>query len=486
MRSVLFVDPPAFCTTLEGLVAPELRARPLAVAPPGTDRATILALSAEARLAGLARGMPVRKAQRLCPDLIVLPPNPRLYARASRALHEILQVFAPTIEPRGYGHAFLDLTGTGRLFGPPQDVAARIRREANQRLRLPLSVGIATNKLVSQAAIRADRHVLSGANGTVGRSGGRAVSESQLYVPWGEERGFLAPHPLEVLPELHPEVRARLEDYQLELIGEVAAISESALCAVFGSEGRLLRARAQGIDPRPVLSPERQAEFHMVHTLASDTNDLGVLHCMLRMMSECLGRRLRQRGLTAGRLRLKATYADYTTSVRSVPLRAAIFDAELWDAARRAFTLANTKRLAVRAVALTLDRLLETETQLDLWGGGTAVGRYGGWAVGEDKADIGHSERTNENENATAPSASSGQAPPFRRSADLQHAVDCIHSRYGTNALRRGGPLSHRSRPTHEDPTAVPPYHRTADLHQTTTILPKVALSSRTRCASAS
>ena len=129
MRSVLFVDPPAFCTTLEGLVAPALRTRPLAIARAGADRATVLALSPEARLAGLTPGMPVQKAQRLCRDLIVLPPNPQLYARASRALHEILQLFAPTIEPRGYGHAFLDLTGTGRLFGPPQDVAARLGRE---------------------------------------------------------------------------------------------------------------------------------------------------------------------------------------------------------------------------------------------------------------------------------------------------------------------------------------------------------------------
>ena len=120
MRAVLFVDPPAFCTTLEGLVAPGLRTRPLAIAPPAADRATILALSGEARLAGLVPGMPVRTAQRLCPDLVVLPPNPKLYARASRALHEILRVFAPTIEPRGYGHAFLDLTGTDRLFGPPR------------------------------------------------------------------------------------------------------------------------------------------------------------------------------------------------------------------------------------------------------------------------------------------------------------------------------------------------------------------------------
>src|SRR3954451_7655131 len=177
MRSVLFIDPPAFCTTVEGLVAPALSSRPLDIAPQAAERATLLELSAEARRAGLVRGMSVRKAQRLCPDLVILPPNLRLYAKASRALHQILRVFAPTIEPRGYGHAFLDLTGTGRLFGPPQDVAARIRREAKERLQLPLSVGIASNKLVSQAAIKAGR-----------RSDGlTAGNEPLMYVPSGEE-----------------------------------------------------------------------------------------------------------------------------------------------------------------------------------------------------------------------------------------------------------------------------------------------------------
>ena len=438
MRSVLFVDPPAFCTTLEGLVAPELRTRPLAVAPPGADRAAIVALSVEARLAGLERGMPVRKAQRLCPDLIILPPNPKLYARASRALHEILRIFAPAIEPRGYGHAFLDLTGTGRLFGPPQDVAARIRREASERLGLPLSVGIATNKLVSQAAIRADRLVLSEANG---RTGGQQ-GEELLYVPVGNERSFLAPHPLDVLPELDAGMRARLEDYQLDLIGEVAAISESALCAVFGRSGRMLRARAQGIDPRPVLPPERQAEFQVVHSLATDTNDLGVLHLILRGMSERLGRRVRSRGLAAGRLRLEATYADYTAAARAVSLSAAVLDAELWDAARRAFSLANTKRLAVRSVSLTLDRLMETEGQLELWAGKTGSG------------EAGKPQHTDE-----------------ESSAALQHALDHIRTRYGSRAVH-GGPLT-----SHFSPLTS---------HHATTIFPKVALPSRTRCASAS
>ena len=439
MRSVLFVDPPAFCTTLEGMVAPALRTRPLAIAPPAADRATILALSAEARLAGLVPGMAVRKAQRLCPDLIVLPPNPELYARASRALHDILRVFAPTIEPRGYGHAFLDLTGTDRLFGPAQDVAARIRRESRNRLRLPVSVGIAANKLVSQAAIRADRRTGGRADGWTGGRG-----PELLQVAAGHEREFLAPQPLEVLPELDPAIRGRLEDYQLELIGEVAAISESALCAVFGRHGQTLRARARGIDPRPVLSPEQQSEFRVAHTFASDTNDLDVLHPILRLMSERLGRRLRRRELTAGRLRLEISYADYSTVARAVTTRAAVLDSELWAAARPALSLAASKRLAIRSMSLTLDRLMKAEAQLDLWESLST----GDLPAGDLPAD-----------------------PLTHCPTSLQHAIDHIRARYGAGALWGGPRTAHRS--------SLP-------AHQTTTIFPKVALPSRTRWASAS
>ena len=106
MKSVLYVDPPAFCATVERLVAPALRGRPLAVAPPGADRATVLALSPEAQSAGITRGMDVRRARKLCPDLLLIPPNPRLYARASRALHEILQIYAPASSREGMGTPF--------------------------------------------------------------------------------------------------------------------------------------------------------------------------------------------------------------------------------------------------------------------------------------------------------------------------------------------------------------------------------------------
>ncbi len=392
--------------------------------------------------------MSVRIAQRRCPDLIVLPPNPRLYARASRALHNILRLYAPTIEPRGYGHAFLDLTGTGRLFGPPQDVAARIRREVGERLELAVSVGVATNKLISQAAIRVDR-LAAGQRGSAAVS--RSCGESLLFVPSGNERRFLAPHPLEVMPELTARIRTQLEDYQLTLIGEVAAIPESALCAVFGEHGRILRARAHGIDPRPVLPPERQSEFHVSHTLTTDTNDLGILFPLLRLLTERLGRRLRKHRLTASRLLVETTYADYTTDSRAVPLPAAALDAELTDAARRAFVLANTKRLAVRTVALTLDRVMEEEAQLDLWDGPRDSGADG------LQEHIG----TESFARADCPAAPLPRCP-----AALQHAVDHIRSRYGSGAVR-GGPLTS--------------YLSSVTSHQTTTIFPNVALPSITR-----
>jgi DNA polymerase-4 len=356
-RRIIFVDPPAFCTTVESLVAPVLRHRPVAVAAPGADRATVLALSAEARAAGITRGMPVRQARKRCPDLMLVPPNPALYAKASKALHEILGRYAPIIEPRGYGHAFLDVTGTTRLFGPALDLTARIQRESRERLNLPLSAGVAINKLVSQAAATVIKD-----RGAEGQRG----SELLYQVSTGDERGFLAPRPVEVMPDLTTEMRERLDEYQLDLIGEIAAIERRQLSAVFGAEGSVLHERANGIDLRPVLPPERKAEFRVAHTLATDTNDTRVLYPLLRRLSERLGQQLRHRRLTAARLTVALAYSDYATARRQVPLPRAALDLELWTAARHAFDLACQRTIAVRAVGVTVDRLAEEEAQLML------------------------------------------------------------------------------------------------------------------------
>jgi DNA polymerase-4 len=412
-RSVVFIDPPAFCATVERLAAPALRHRPVAVAPPGAERATVLALSSEARLAGITPGMPVLKARKLCPDLVLLPPNPRLYARASRALHEILRIYAPIIEPRGYGHAFLDLTGTSRLFGAAVDVAERIRRESASRLGLPLTVGIAVNKLVSEAATRTGRVAEGWRDGDC-----HAVPLS--HCPPGDEASFLAPHLIDVLPGVPLDIRERLDEYQLERIGMVARITESDLCAVFGLRGRQLKAQALGLDPRPVLPPAARAELRASHTFATDTNDLVVLYPLLRLLTESLGEKLRRRELAARRLTIAVEYADYEHDRRAVALPAAALDTELWEAAKRALTLAMARRVTLRTVTVSVDRLI-AQVQLDLFREAGGMSQEAGTRVSTPPSSL-------------LPPASS------TRLRILQETVDHIHRRWGTRAVTVGSP----------------------------------------------
>jgi DNA polymerase-4 len=390
-RAVLFIDPPAFCTTVEALVAPALRGRPLVVAAPGADRATVLALSPEAHAAGITRGMPVRQARKRCPDLMFLPPNPKLYARASAALHDIFRRYAPIIEPRGYGHAYLDVTGTGALFGPPVDVALRIHREARNGIRLPVTIGVGANKLVTEVA--------------AGQRGSGAAGQNHIVpVPAGGEAAFLSPHRVSLLPDIAERIRERLDDYQLDLIGAVAAVGAPALGQVFGRAGAELHAKARGIDPRPVLPPAIRREFRAAHTLATDTNDLGVLLALLRRLTERLGTTLRTRHLVTRRLRLDLAYADYSTSGRIVTLPGAALDVALLDAARRAFTLANTKRIAVRTIAIAAEHLAEVESQMELF----EVEKRGSGEAGKER------EQT------------------------LQASIDQIRNRWGVPGIARG------------------------------------------------
>ncbi len=366
MRSILFIDPPAFCTTLEVLRDPQLRWRPVAIAPLAADRAVLLAVSAEARAAGLARGMAVALARRVCPDLIVRPPNPGRYARAHRALHAILAEVAPVIEPRGWGHAYLDLTGTERLFGPAVAVARRLERAVRERLSLPLAVGVAINKLVSETAAT-----------VVKREAGADI----WAVAAGYEADFLAPEPVSLLPDVPDPMRRRLDDYHLERIGEVAAIGEASLRVAFGVAGRTLHAHARGIDPRPVLSPEVQASLRLTHELATDTNDRHALAAVLRPLAEQVGRQLRARRLAAGRLVVTIRHADDTTAERAVRVGASPLDADLWRAACRALDAALVRRVAVRSLVLTAEGLHDGGGQLELWPDAAADDRPKDFAV---------------------------------------------------------------------------------------------------------
>jgi DNA polymerase-4 len=351
-RAILFVNPLTFPIAVERVAQRSARyqGRPLAIAPGGTDRAIIWSASPEAALAGVTAGMPIYQALRRCPDLVLLPPRYGLYRRAAQALERLLQPYVPIIEPHTLGHAFGDLSGTRKLFGPATDVAARIRREIWGRLGLPVTVGLAANKVVSEVAA----HVLK--------------PEHVVDVRPGDEPAFLAPHPLQALPGAHPSIREQLARYNVQRIGTLAALDRVQVEAVLGRRGAVLHARANGVDPRPVVPPACRETLVARATLAVETNDRDLVHTELRRQAEQLGRSLRLRRVTADRLELVVRYADHRDVAGATPLEPATnLDVELTAAARTLADRLLARRIALMALGLTVTLGAGSDIQLSLF-----------------------------------------------------------------------------------------------------------------------
>jgi DNA polymerase-4 len=380
-RVILYVNPLTFPIAVERVAQRSARflGRPLAIAPGGTDRAIIWSASPEATLAGVTAGMPIYQALRRCPDLLLLPPRYGLYRRAALALEHILHPYVPIIEPHTLGHAYGDLSGTRKLFGPATDVAVRIRREIWGRLGLPVTMGVAANKVVSEVAA----HVLK--------------PEHVVDVRPGEESAFLAPHPLAALPGAAPALREQLERYNVHRIGTLAALTRGQVEGVLGRRGVVLHARAGGIDPRPVLPPARRETIRAQATLRLETNDRDLLSMELRRQAEQIGRSLRQRRVTADRLELVVRYADHRDAMGATPLEPATdLDDDLTAAARALGDRVITRRIALAALGLTASLGAGSDIQLSFF----------------------------------------DPPPPMVRRHALNTALDGVRRRYGTTSIR--------------------------------------------------
>lgn len=380
-RAILYVNPLTFPIAVERVAqrSTRLAGRPVALAPGGTDRAIIWSASPEAALAGVEAGMPIYQALRRCPDLVLLPPRYGLYRRAAAALEGILHPYVPIIEPHTLGHAFGDLSGTFKLFGPATDIAARIRREIWGRLGLPVTVGLAANKVVSEVAA----HMLK--------------PEPVVDVRPGDEPAFLAPHPLVALPGATTALREQLARYNVQRIGTLASLTRVQVEGVLGRRGALLHSRANGIDPRPVIPPARREMLRARATLRVETNDRELLMTVLRRLAEQLGRSLRLRHVTADRLELVARYADHRDAAGATPLEPATdLDIELTVAARALADRLLTRRIALTALGLAVALGVGSDLQLSLF----------------------------------------DPIPPAVRRQSLNAAIDGVRRRYGTMSIR--------------------------------------------------
>lgn len=350
-REIIYLTVAGFPVAVERVIRSELRGRPVVVAPLGASRSIVTALSAEAWNSGVRRGMVLAKALRYCRDLIVLPPNEALYERASRAIFRVLGDFSPVLEPSGHGHVYLDITGTGRLFGPPRDTAWRAQREIRQRLRLESLLGVASNKMVSRIASEV------------------VVRPVGLQdVPHGNESSFLAPLPVRLLPGIGPQTEGQLKDLNIRFIRDIADMGLDHLALAFGRLGYLLWQRALGIDSTPVNPARSIPALEQEKTLPDDSNDYDLLRGVLFDLCRRSGEELRERKQRAGRVELRIRYADYREDQRRFKVVPPVqSSAILYERALPALDLVLKRRTRVRSMHLRLTDLSYGLVQLDLF-----------------------------------------------------------------------------------------------------------------------
>jgi DNA polymerase-4 len=353
-RAIIHLNVADFAVAVERSLDARLRTRPLIIAPEGSPRATVFDMSEETFGAGVRKGMGLRRAQRLCREALVRPLRTACYEQAMRALVRQALPFTPLVEPgEADGHLFLDVTGSGRLFGPPMDVAWRLRRQARADLGLDPIWAVAPNKLVAKVATRLVK------------------PDGEYIVGAGEEEAFLAPLPLHLVPGIEGEDLVRLGEFNFTCVGQVTALGLEALRVPFGRRAGFLYGALRGEDASPVRAVgQRPPRAVFDHTFAEDTQCGAVLEGALYALVEQAGTFLRRGGQAARRLAVSLDFSDGVRRIRQRRAQAATAnDATLFALARAALHLAGDRRVRVRHLRLACDGLTFPPAQMALFPG---------------------------------------------------------------------------------------------------------------------
>jgi DNA polymerase-4 len=379
-RVIAHLDFDAFFAAVEENRDPSLRGKPVIVG--GGERGVVSTANYVARRYGVHSAMPLRTARRLCPHGVYLTGHHQLYYEYSRRLMAILDEYSPLVERMSLDEAYVDLTGTEGLFGPPVETARLIQRRVVEELRLSISVGVATNKLLAKVASDYDK------------PGGFTV------VPPGKEAEFLAPLPVERLPGVGPALLTQLRDRGVATVGDLSQVPPHLLRLSFGEMGEMLAHRARGEDLGRVAPRVEVKSISREHTFEEDVSDMDIVESTLVALTEDVCRRLRRSHLEARTVTVKIRYADFVTHTCSHTLnRPMDVDEFFFEEALTLFRQGRRRRYHLRLVGVGLTNLVPRAWQDDLF----------------------------------------DQELPLLRELDLK--LDAIREKYGKDAVRRGAAL---------------------------------------------
>jgi DNA polymerase-4 len=300
-RKILHVDMDAFYASVEQRDQPDLRGMPVVVG--GDVRGVVAAASYEARKFGIRSAMPMREAERRCPDLVRLPLRMSWYKAVSDEVFSIFREVTPLVEGLSLDEAFLDITDSLGLFGSAESIAATVKERIRRKTGLTASVGVAPNKLVAKIASDLDK------------------PDGLVVVTADNLQAILDPLPVQVIPGIGPSTRTQLNKAGIRCIAELRAAPDRVLDPIFGRYTRRTRERASGIDDRPVVPSRPEKSISAEETFASDLCERSDMQRELMRLCERTSARLRARSLAAGKVQLKVRQSDFTTFTRQHALR---------------------------------------------------------------------------------------------------------------------------------------------------------------------
>ncbi len=305
-RWIIHVDMDEFFAAVEKLDRPELRGRCLLIGGDPAGRGVVSTASYEARRFGCHSAMPTATAIRLCPHAIVLPVRGERYRELSERVFGVFERFTPLVEPLSIDEAFLDVTGCGRLFGPVERIARRIKRTIREETGLTASVGAAANKFLAKLASDLQKP-----------DGLTIIRPERVHE-------VLDPLPVGRLWGVGPTAERQLHALGVRTIGQLRETSRDTLARAVGdAAAEHYLHLAEGRDVREVTPDSRARSIGQERTFAVDVGDLDELRRVLLAQCEQVARRLRHHGLSARTITIKLRYGDFTTLTRSTTLEEA-------------------------------------------------------------------------------------------------------------------------------------------------------------------
>jgi DNA polymerase-4 len=353
-RSIIHINVADFAVAVERRVDSRLRKSPVIIAHDVSLRANVYDMSEESYQSGVRKGMGLQRALRYCRDAVVLPPHPARYEQAMVQLLKHALPYSPLIEVTDHnGHLFIDATGTERLFGPPPDVAWRIRKAIRSDMGLDPIWSVAPNKLVAKAATRVVKPA------------------GEYIIGTGEEADFMNPLPIHFVPGIQRQELKCLREFNLSRAGHVAGLSMEQLHIMFGIRCHSLYDAVRGIDPSPVFPVGKTFPVISVeHVFGNDTNTAACVEGALYRLVEKAGIDLRKQGLATRRVRIVLDHSDGKRMIRQAPVDPATAnDFRLFAAAKTALEMAWKRRVRIRRLCLVCDCLAAPPAQMALFGG---------------------------------------------------------------------------------------------------------------------